>query len=499
MSGKRFTGEIINPTVPETLLLDPSDIDPSVPITFTAFPDSGLDIQFEPIASVANFPQNGTVSGFLAGSNNTIIDNPGVGGTEFVTFTPGFPSGQGATINVSSFSQQTTGEFLFEVSAENQNDSFATPDRKGIISSSVTFNGFVGRSDQEDWYQFVTPATASSFTFTLSGLEDNADIEIFQEDGTTRLDDGSDEADTDDEIEELPLQASTTYFVKVKNLDNDSNVGFGQGTSTQYQLEITPGSGSPGSDTVSITSPSADDTSPGDPVPNITENAVNEFNGQRLFLFSNGNDVVTVPVGETEILGLSGNDNITGRDTSEQIIGNRGADTVLGAGGVDSLFGGEGSDSLDGGDGNDRLFGNPKNDTVAGGNGDDVLFGGRENDRLFGGVGNDTLGNDQGQEQMSGDAGSDVFELPATSVAATIPQQADIIMDYQSSEGDQLMLPQGIQESQLNLSSVNLQLDGGTAVPSTLIELNGTYLGILRDVDPSDPLTFIPFNLSAFS
>ncbi len=492
MSGKRFTGEINNSIATESLPLDSNDIDPNVPIKFTADPDSNFDIEFEPI--------NVNINGFPAGKRDVAT----AGGSETLSFAPGFPAGQGATIEVRSSSNPvpataTTGKFLFEVSAETPNDSFATADGKGIISSSVTFNGFVGRSDLEDWYQFVTPGTASSFTFKLSGLEDNADIEIFQADGTTRLDDGSDEAGTADEIEQLPLQASTTYFVRVKNLPNGSNVGFGQGTSTQYQLEITPGSGSPGSDTVSITSPSADDTSPGDPVPNITENAVNEFNGQRLFLFSNGNDVVTVPVGETEILGLSGNDNITGRDTSEQIIGNRGADTVLGEGGVDSLFGGEGSDSLDGGDGNDRLFGNPKNDTVAGGNGDDVLFGGRENDRLFGGVGNDTLGNDQGQEQMSGDAGSDVFELPASPVAATIPQQADIIMDYQSSEGDQLMLPQGVQESQLNLSSVNLQLDGGTAVPSTLIELNGTYLGILRDVDPSDPLTFIPFNLSAFS
>lgn len=275
--------------------------------------------------------------------------------------------------------------------------------------------------------------------------------------------------------------------------------GTGEVTLTPRVIDnsIIPGGGGT-TGTVSINSPQADDTDPGNPVGGVTENAVNEFDNRTVYLFSNDDDVETVPDGQTDILALSGNDRITGRDSAEQISGNRGADSLLGEGGADLLWGGRGSDSLDGGDSSDSLSGNNNNDTLVGGDSSDVIFGGKEDDILLGGSGNDTLSGDRGQDILTGGDGADVFVVSGTSVSPTNEQDADVIVDFQPNV-DKIMLPANVAASNLTLTSVELELDNQPTASSTLIELNGSFLGIVQNIQP-DGLNlnadFIPDSLS---
>ncbi|MGB3512774.1 MAG: hypothetical protein WBA93_26875, partial [Microcoleaceae cyanobacterium] len=248
---------------------------------------------------------------------------------------------------------------------------------------------------------------------------------------------------------------------------------------------------------VSIISPRSDDSDPGNPVGGVTENAVNEFDNRTVYLFSNDDDVETIPGDQIDVQALSGNDQITGQNSGEQIIGNRGADSLLGEGGPDILWGGRGSDSLDGGEGSDSLSGNNNNDTLAGGDGDDVIFGGKEDDVLFGRDGNDTLSGDRGQDILTGNDGADVFVISGALAAATNEEDADVIVDF-NPDVDKLMLPANVVASNLTLTPVDLELDDLATASSTLIEFNESFLAIVRDVQPDDLIesVFIPDNLS---
>jgi len=177
------------------------------------------------------------------------------------------------------------------------------------------------------------------------------------------------------------------------------------------------------------------------------------------------------------IFGLSGNDNLTGSADNDTIYGNEGADTIDGGDGNDQLFGGKKSDQLSGGNGNDFLSANNDNDTVTGGEGNDLLRGGKENDVLIGGNGDDELWGDRGFDVLTGGAGNDTFVLQYT---ATNPAQADVITDFTSDDKIKLI---GATFSQLTFESVNIILDGATAVVSTAIKSGNNYLGVVYNVN----------------
>ncbi|WP_228049846.1 DUF4347 domain-containing protein [Tychonema sp. LEGE 06208] len=180
------------------------------------------------------------------------------------------------------------------------------------------------------------------------------------------------------------------------------------------------------------------------------------------------------------IFALSGNDNLTGSSGNDTILGNQGADIINGADGNDSLFGGKESDQLSGGNGNDFLSGNNDNDTLTGGAGNDLLRGGKENDVLLGGDGDDELWGDRGFDALTGGGGRDTFVLQYTD---TNPSQADVITDFNSSE-DKIRLV-GFSFSQLTFESVNVVLDGATALASTAIKSGNDYLGVVYNVNQS--------------
>ncbi|MEB3282250.1 MAG: pre-peptidase C-terminal domain-containing protein [Lyngbya sp.] len=358
----------------------------------------------------------------------------------------------------------------------------------GTLTSGVDGSrlGTLGSSNPSDIYSF-TLDTASSLQVTLQGLSDDADIEIRDSVGNV-VGSGINSGPTSENFQ-LELAAGD-YVVEVKSFNNAE-------TGYDLVLTATSTSGLPlNGNTVSFTTPSPDDTNGGDLVEGSTSFERNS-NGE--YLFSNGDDIESVPAGETKILALSGNDNITGSDVAEWFNGNQGADTINGGGGTDEMYGGKGSDELHGDGDRDEMYGNFNNDVLMGGEGDDILFGGKEDDILFGGGGNDLLSGDKGSDMLTGDAGNDTFVLPGTDAAATTQTEADVIMDFEN--GDEIMLPEGFQFNDLNLNSVNLQIDTDPASQSTSIELGGNFLAIVRGVTP-DQLTqadFVQFDRSGFS
>ncbi|MEL7035681.1 MAG: pre-peptidase C-terminal domain-containing protein [Cyanobacteria bacterium J06592_8] len=237
MAGQRFASAINNPGVEIPFPVASSDIQPNVPITFTAYPIGAapnivpnLDISFEVIANVPGFP------------SGVPIDFVGIGSPEVLSFPVGFPPGEGANIEVSSFAN--TGPFLFEVSAETPNNASFAAEAQGIINAPRNLNGFVGRSDTEDWYQFIAPPTGGTFTFNLSNLVDNADLRIYRDNGgtSTLLSQGLNPGTANEQLQ-VPLEANQSYFVQVSNVANGSNLSDAGETSTSYNLDIIPGTG----------------------------------------------------------------------------------------------------------------------------------------------------------------------------------------------------------------------------------------------------------------
>ncbi|MGB3191672.1 MAG: S8 family serine peptidase, partial [Limnoraphis sp.] len=155
-----------------------------------------------------------------------------------------------------------------------------------------------------------------------------------------------------------------------------------------------------------------------------------------------------------------------------------------------------GADQIDGFSGDDFLFGNKNNDVIDGKAGNDVIFGGQENDMIFGGDGNDTLLGDAGADMLTGGTGSDTFVLQQPGSVAV--READIIMDFEDGV-DQLMLPSsGVTDSsQLNFTDICLEIDGNMA-ESTAIEINGSFLALVRGISPSqlDASDFVPEDMS---
>jgi hypothetical protein len=199
-----------------------------------------------------------------------------------------------------------------------------------------------------------------------------------------------------------------------------------------------------------------------------------------VYLLTDGNDTRIPPeaLGLT-IFTLSGNDSLTGLESPDTYFANQGEDYLVGAGGDDQLFGGKGSDWMDGGIDNDFVSGNNDNDILLGGDGNDTLRGGKQDDILSGGAGNDILYGDPGLDILTGGAGNDIFVLQDT---ATDPSQTDVITDFSSDDKIQLI---GVTFSQLTFESVNVILDGATAVVSTALKSGNDYLGVVYKVNPT--------------
>jgi Ca2+-binding RTX toxin-like protein len=247
-------------------------------------------------------------------------------------------------------------------------------------------------------------------------------------------------------------------------------------------IDITP--------SVSVTTPTANNTTPGSPVPDITPFSNLDLpGGEQLYLFSNEPDFEPVPAAAAgrQVLALSGNDNVTGTSNADDVVGNKGADTLSGGAENDTLRGGQGSDVINGQENNsfnpqrEILNGNQDNDTLNGGLGDDIIRGGKGEDVLLGNEGNDVLIGDRDQDILTGNAGSDTFVLVGGDAAANSLDEADLITDFVAADGDKIMLTDALGFGDLSLTQVELQVDGGASVMSIAIQApDSSYLGIVQ-------------------
>lgn len=133
-----------------------------------------------------------------------------------------------------------------------------------------------------------------------------------------------------------------------------------------------------------------------------------------------------------------------------------GADVMKGDAGNDRLNGTYGNDKIKGGSGDDNLAGQQGNDYLEGNSGDDILFGGAGSDFLFGGYGADKFVFDD-------------FNYTNGTV--------DIIKDFKLTQGDTLLLKNGVMITAAELAELpdSLYADGARLdVRLTLTSDNGS-------------------------
>ncbi len=349
-----------------------------------------------------------------------------------------------------------------------------TPD----IGSTRTIQGWVGAIDPNDWYKFQ--ATSSGlFTATLTGMDDNANIQVVDANGNLipGATSGTQTGNLNESIS-ANLPAPGSYFVHVNRAENaapGASTGFGN-SSTKYTLGLTVPGDSVGAPLI-INTPTPDAFGPGSP----SSAPPNTASGGAYFLTNNNDTTIPAAAAGLAVQALAGNDNLTGSAGNDTINGNGGSDVLNGAGGDDLLYGGKESDFINGDSGNDRIFGNNNNDILNGGIDNDTLRGGKENDVLIGDAGDDVLIGDLGQDVLTGGPGNDRFVL-TTSSAAIVLGQADIITDFGA--GDLIGLTDGVGFANLTFEALTLRLDGIDS-PSTAIKFNTSYLGIVKGVAQS--------------
>ena len=146
--------------------------------------------------------------------------------------------------------------------------------------------------------------------------------------------------------------------------------------------------------------------------------------------------------------GLDSNDTVVGSSEADIVNGNQGNDSLTGGGGDDFLRGGRDIDAVFGDEGNDLLNGNKGSDYVAGGIGNDTVRGGKDEDVLVGEAGNDVLIGDFGVDALIGGTESDLFVLRTDTVD---PAGGDLLLDFQSAQGDRIGLTGGLTEAGLVL------------------------------------------------
>jgi Ca2+-binding RTX toxin-like protein len=71
---------------------------------------------------------------------------------------------------------------------------------------------------------------------------------------------------------------------------------------------------------------------------------------------------------------------------------------------------------------------------------DDVLTGKQNADKLTGLAGNDTLIGGLGKDNLTGGIGADIFKFNAVNETASIKKNADVIVDFKTSENDKIDL-----------------------------------------------------------
>ena len=346
--------------------------------------------------------------------------------------------------------------------------------QSGNLNRNRIFRDNIGPLDRNDFYQFRLD-TETQVTAELSGLSDNARLELISDTN------GNGEIDSSDRLRLAFGSASEpttslsaalspgSYWVRVTQ-----QFGF---VSTNYRLQLSPSEtptttpSDPGeqlSDALNIgrlTRPQSflDNVGPLDfndfyrfdltesSFVNLRLNNVSDGLALELAQDTNGNGVIdrneTI---DNEFTDSSGNAAIrtqlssgryfvrvrprlvdqtsnydltlsarvtTPTNQSDFLGGGLGDDTLVGLDGSDFIVGNTGDDRLQGGAGRDSLFGNDGNDSLLGGLGRDELVGGNGDDVLIGGFGADTIRSGTGRDRITyqefGERGDTIINFSA--------------------------------------------------------------------------------------
>ena len=137
-------------------------------------------------------------------------------------------------------------------------------------------------------------------------------------------------------------------------------------------------------------------------------------------------------------------------DGNDRFTGGRGDDLIHGNRGDDWINGNQGDDQIEGGHGNDIAKGGKNIDTINLGAGDDWANGNKGDDLIHGGIGDDYLTGGKGDDVLWGGDGADRFAMS---------RGIDVVKDFDSSEGDKVVIPPG--------TTISLTKQNGNALLQT--------------------------------
>jgi Ca2+-binding RTX toxin-like protein len=109
-------------------------------------------------------------------------------------------------------------------------------------------------------------------------------------------------------------------------------------------------------------------------------------------------------------------------------------------------------DFIHGGPGSDKLYGHGGPDSMYGDDGKDGIYGGAGEDFLFGGKGDDYLDGGSDRNALTGGEGADQFVIEDPCFGETL---AGTIVDFNSPEGDKIILSSSLFSEGLSLKTVN--------------------------------------------
>jgi Ca2+-binding RTX toxin-like protein len=202
-------------------------------------------------------------------------------------------------------------------------------------------------------------------------------------------------------------------------------------------------------------------------------------------------DLMNGYAGNDWLNGLGGDDYINGAIGSDTLIGGAGNDTIKAGPDVldlrDFVYAGAGDDSVMGGAGNDLIYGDAGDDTLegqigadqlVGGDGDDMLTGEALSDALFGGDGIDFLNGGYGYDRLNGGDGADRFYHNGSAVFGS-----DWVQDYDSTEGDVLLLLPGYdaEDFHINYAETSGAGEAGVREAFVIYEATGQIIWALVD------------------
>ncbi|NEQ41376.1 MAG: hypothetical protein F6K40_36360 [Okeania sp. SIO3I5] len=231
MSGFRRVGNILLQSGTQETAIPSSKIEPEQPLRVTVFPirsrEGGnipnVGLRLKGNAPNLPFPSRGFAN---YGSIEQVVYNPVETDIDYTAVVRGGP-----------------GHHLLEVSSEDvSNDLSTTAVSIGKVSDKPSVDGFVGRSDTDDWFKFEV-SNNSQVRVTLDPIMDNAKLELYDR-GLNPIDSAKAEAANNGVINQS-LSAGD-YLVRVTPGDRSANIPDGGQASTDYILTVQQVSGNLG-------------------------------------------------------------------------------------------------------------------------------------------------------------------------------------------------------------------------------------------------------------